>query len=528
MPGNVKLYRNLRILRIVIAILMFVLITASFMFFSHKFVVLSHLLHVQFVPAVLAASGVGLASLLILLGVALFFGRVYCSWLCPLGIWQDIVSRISRWIRGDRRGVKHSERPKYKYHESNYIIRWSILSVVLILTFAGILYPLIFLGPYSNWGRIVRTLFSPLLQLFANFFSTVMPDSVYYTEMSEFSLGIFLSSLLFFLMVTFMSITRGRLYCNTICPVGSLLGAISKISFFKPVIAKDTCVVCGSCSSKCKAECIDLETKQIDSSRCVMCFDCMTSCRKGGITLVPRYHIFRKEGPVSRKESETTNRRDAIIALGTVGALALVNYIRDKKPIEIHESKNEPGGMLPPGAVSLEHLFNNCTACHACIASCPSGVITYASGEYGLQGLFLPVIHYDKGFCSYDCHKCNDSCPSEALIPLSLETKRLTQIGRVKFTAKNCIVFRDKTDCGACDEHCPTKAITMLEWKGRTDGLRYPSVNPDICIGCGACEYICPAEPVKAMKVHPLAIHGVALPPKIEKQEEINVSDFGF
>jgi len=528
MANSIRFYRRMRALRIVVAILMFLLITASFMFFSHKFAVVSHLLHIQFVPAVLAASGVGLASLLILLLLTLLFGRVYCSWLCPLGIWMDVVSRITRWFRGDRKGVKLSKRPKYAYHKPHPILRWSILAGVLLLSFIGIMYPLIFLGPYSNWGRIVRTLFSPLIQLFTNLFSAVMPETLYYTDMAEFSVGIFISTLVFFLLVTIMGATRGRLYCNTICPVGSLLAAISKISFLKPAIAKDSCVACGMCSSRCKSECIDLETKQIDSSRCVMCFDCMTSCAKGVVTLAPRYRLFGKKEPYKSVEPESRNRRDALIALGTVGSLALVNYFRDLRPIEIHETKEEPGGIIPPGAVSLDHLFNNCTACHACVASCPSGVITYASGEYGIQGLFLPVIHYRKGFCSYDCHKCSDTCPTEALLPMTIEQKRLTQVGRVKFTAKHCIVFKDKTDCGACDEHCPTKAITMVEFPNRTDGLRYPSVNPDICIGCGACEYICPAEPVKAMKVHPLAVHKTALPPKVEKQDNMTVTDFGF
>jgi len=529
MENNIRFYRKLWTLRIVIAILMFILVTASFMFFSHKFVVVSRLLHIQFVPAVLAASGVGLASLIILLLLALVFGRVYCSWLCPLGIWQDIMARISRWIRGDRKGVKFSKKPKYRYHKPHPILRWSILFMVLVLSFIGILYPLVFLGPYANWGRIVRTLFSPLIQLFTNLISYLMPGTVYYTQIAEFSVGIFLMSLVFFLLVTAMSITRGRLYCNTICPVGSLLGAISKISFLRPAIAKDSCVACGSCTSKCKAECIDLETKEIDSSRCVMCLNCMISCARGGVTLVPRYNWFSRRGDKKKDESVSRNRRDALIALGTVGALALVNHIRDHKMMMMSEGKDEsPGGILPAGAVSLDHLLNNCIACHACIASCPSKIITYASGEYGLQGLFLPVIHYDKGFCSYDCNKCSSSCPTEALIPLSLASKQRTQIGRVKFTAKNCIVFREKTDCGACDEHCPTKAITMVEWKGRSDGLRYPSVNPDICIGCGACEYICPAQPVKAMKIQPLSIHGTSLPPKEEKQEEVIVNDFGF
>ena len=527
MSGNYNKYKTLRTLRIVIAILMFILVTTSFMFFSHKLSVITRLLHLQFIPSILAASGVGFVTLFVTLLLTLLFGRVYCSWICPLGIWQDMVSRVSRRFRDNRRRTGLSRRFHFKYHKPHPLLRWSVLVIVLVFTFIGFSFPLIALDPYSNWGRIATTLFSPLIQLFSNILSVILPNHISYTPLAEFSAAIFVFSLIFFILVTSMSIFRGRLYCNTVCPVGSLLGVISKVSFLRPAISKSMCVTCGSCASNCKAECIDLESKEIDSSRCVMCFDCMMSCAKGGVRLVPRYKFAVGKGSAYGNEPESHGRRDAIIALGTIGALAAVNVARDNKTLHPEES-GEPGGVLPPGAISLKRLQNNCTACHACLASCPSDIISYSTGEYGLNGFFLPVIHYDKGFCSYDCHKCSDICPSEALVPMSIEQKRRTQVGKVHFTAKNCIVFKDKTDCGACDEHCPTKAITMVEWKGRSDGLRYPSVNQDICIGCGACEYICPASPVKAMKVHPLSVHGESEMPKEEKQEEVVVTDFGF
>jgi ferredoxin len=138
----------------------------------------------------------------------------------------------------------------------------------------------------------------------------------------------------------------------------------------------------------------------------------------------------------------------------------------------------------------------------------------------------LPVIHYKKQFCGFNCNVCSSVCPNGALKPLSVEEKRKVQIGRVEFIAKNCIVFKHKTDCGACDEHCPTKAITMKEWKGRP-GLYFPTVNPDMCIGCGGCEYVCPESP-KAMVIRPLSVHGEAVPPKEDKQEQKVVNDFGF
>ncbi|MEG0519327.1 MAG: 4Fe-4S dicluster domain-containing protein, partial [Bacteroidales bacterium] len=193
--------------------------------------------------------------------------------------------------------------------------------------------------------------------------------------------------------------------------------------------------------------------------------------------------------------------------------------------IALNNSK-EMDPICPPGAGSLEAFKDHCTACHACIAACPNQIIRPAIMEYGIDGFMLPTIQYDKKFCAYDCNKCSQVCPHGALQPLTLEEKQLTQIGRAKYIPKNCIVFTDGTDCGACDEHCPTKAISMTEVKGKP-GLFFPKLNRDICIGCGACEYICPAS-AKAIVIDGNPVQLRAQPPKVEKQQEKKVDDFGF
>lgn len=147
--------------------------------------------------------------------------------------------------------------------------------------------------------------------------------------------------------------------------------------------------------------------------------------------------------------------------------------------------------------------------------------------EYGLDGVLLPVLNFDNHFCSYECNQCSIVCPSNAIMPITLEEKKLTQVGKVRFIPKRCIVFTDKTACGACEEHCPTKAITMVPYKNR-EGLYFPSVNRDYCIGCGGCEFICPAVPEKAMIVQGLDVHETAKKPLKEEQEELVIDSFGF
>lgn len=246
----------------------------------------------------------------------------------------------------------------------------------------------------------------------------------------------------------------------------------------------------------------------------------MQSCKRGAITY--RFQIgANDEKNIEKKNTE--ERRRAIIALGLMGTAIAAKAI-NLKPLVA--SKPKVTGIAPPGAVSIEHLKKNCTACHACVAACPNNIIHPSTSEYGLDGILLPVLGFKHHFCGYECNECSKVCPNDALKPITLEEKQLTQIGQVEFFLEKCIVHTDGTDCGACDEHCPTKAITMVPY-GET-GLFIPAVNTNLCIGCGGCEYICPAIPDKAMIIRAMHVHGTADAPSLDKQEKIKVDDFGF
>jgi len=137
----------------------------------------------------------------------------------------------------------------------------------------------------------------------------------------------------------------------------------------------------------------------------------------------------------------------------------------------------------------------------------------------------MPVMNFDHGFCNFDCTLCTDVCPTDALKPLTVQAKHKTQMGRVVFIMHNCVVFTDETSCGACSEHCPTQAVKMVPYKGM---LTIPSVNPDICVGCGGCEYVCPAVPFKAIHVegNPVQLEAHAFEDEVKK--EVQLDGFGF
>ena len=135
-----------------------------------------------------------------------------------------------------------------------------------------------------------------------------------------------------------------------------------------------------------------------------------------------------------------------------------------------------------------------------------------------------PKLYFDHGFCNYDCTVCGDVCPTGAILPLTKEEKHVTQMGKVQFIIENCIVYYDETNCGACSEHCPTQAVSMVPYKG---SLTIPHTETEICVGCGGCEYVCPAVPYKAIYVEGVETHN-QLTFEHEEQEEVEINDFGF
>lgn len=490
------MYKALKWIRVGVAIT-FILLISLHISFAIKF---------QFVPSMLSFLAGGALIFIFFLLMTLLFGRVYCSWICPLGIYQDVISRIARLF-------KSKKQRKMQFHKPHNILRYTIAIVVFCSTIIGFTYPLIVFDPYSNYGRISTHLFDSAIQGSENLLSTLFPAIFSYSPFTNFALGSFIYALLFFLIITVMAALRGRLYCNTICPVGTLMGLISKVSLFKISMDPEMCVGCNLCANSCKSECIDVKNRTIDESRCVACLDCTINCKRSGI----KYRLRWKKNGIEKE-----GRREAIATLMGVGAVVSSRGFTKNE----NSAPKEITGIVPPGGIGIEHLKDCCTACHECIAACPNGIIKPAIGEYGLSGLLLPTLSYQNQFCGFECNTCSNVCPNGALMPLTLKAKRRTQIGQVEFIAKNCIVFRHKTDCGACDEHCPTKAITMKEWAANA-GLRFPTVNKDICIGCGGCEYVCPATP-KAMIIRPLVKHGHSQAPTVDKQEEKSVTDFGF
>lgn len=504
----------LKKIRVVLAVIMLAVITFYFLDFVGILPMAFHgLAHLQFVPALLAGA-FGIFILLLLLTA--LFGRVYCSVICPLGLFQDTVAWFSRRLNRKKR---------YVFSKEKKILRYSVLAFTAVAFLAEGTVIISILDPYSAFARMTVNVFRPvymgmnnLLALVFNYYDNY---TFYHTDIFILSWFSLLIGALTFVVVTFLSFRYGRAYCNTICPVGTLLGVLSRWSLWKVRIDAQACVSCGVCEKKCKSGCIDSKGKTVDNSRCVACYTCLSSCRKKALS----YHPVWSKAKPDQPGADPSKRR--FIAALAATALVIPRRLAAQGvgAIESQQSYKKEHPLSPPGSQSAEHLLRHCTACHLCVAKCPSRVLKPAFMEYGLGGMMQPQMDFEHGFCNFDCTVCADVCPNKALLKLTKKEKHTLQVGRVIFVRENCIVNTHETSCGACSEHCPTQAVSMQPYK---NGLTIPVVNPDLCVGCGGCEYVCPVRPFRAIYIEGNPVHQQATPFKEAEKKEVQLDDFGF
>jgi ferredoxin-type protein NapF len=194
-----------------------------------------------------------------------------------------------------------------------------------------------------------------------------------------------------------------------------------------------------------------------------------------------------------------------------------------KKASTVQENRTSP--VCPPGSATIANFTAKCTACSLCISVCPNNVLQPSFREYGVAGMMQPRMDYHMSFCTYECVKCLEICPTGALLPLVLDAKKLTQIGKAVFIKDNCIVKTEKTACGACSESCPTKAVHMIPFEGK---LVIPETKDEICIGCGHCEFACPTKPYKAIFVNGNPVHSAAKKPVNVQTDKTKPVEFPF
>ena len=412
--------KKLRILRIILATfigLLTILCFAGLFYPIHIMdIQLGALIQKNWLELTLASA----ALLICLIALTFFMGRIYCSTLCPLGLLQELLMLVFR------RPLSPKRSRCWKY---------MIAAVAFGTLFGGS--ALIFrqLDPYSIFGSVIG----------ANI------------------LGI--ATLLIIVALVWL---WGHVFCANICPIGALLGLISKRALFQVQIDKDKCVSCGACSHKCPTGSILFKDKTVDNETCIKCFNCLNTCPQKALS----YHPHK-----AKKEVKFSPQRRQLLIGGS--ALALF-VLAAKSGIKFGEKtlQSVKAAILPAGAKNLDHFANTCLNCNLCVQNCLHQVIKPANKEY-------PFVHldYSENFCSYKCHKCSDICPSGALQKMTLELKRKTQIGIAQINPDQCV------KCGLCIMKCPREALTR-------EGHTVPQVLTDKCIGCGLCQNTCQVKAI--------------------------------
>lgn len=474
----------------------------------------------QLLPALLALNWVVVLALVV---ITLLMGRVYCSVICPLGVMQDVIS----WIAGKLHINKTKRRfGRFGYQNSKglQILRITLFALFIVCLLAGFGTFVQLLAPYSSFGRMVTMLLKPLYEMGNNLLadrSEAAGNFDYYqVEVWMRSMPVFIIAAVSFVVIAVMAWIDGRFYCNNLCPVGTLLGGLSSRSVLGVRIDADKCKSCRLCEKACKGSAIFIPTKEeraqglkpsVAGSRCVDCFDCLDKCQHDAIHFAKA--ACSKPAATETSEAKTEDgptRRAFLTATATVLAAGVVKAEEKTtdggfKALVGKERPTRQTPICPPGSISLRHLQKHCTGCQLCVSECPNGVLRPSSD---LMHLMMPESSYERGYCRPECTRCSDVCPAGAIIKFDGDKKERqavkasTKVGTAHWVKENCIVLNDGVSCGLCSRRCPSGAITMVPTVADDPkSPQIPVVDEERCIGCGACENLCPARPFSAIYV---------------------------
>ena len=485
----------LKKLRVALAVVFWVGITLLLLDFTG---VLHHYLgwmaKIQFLPAVMALN-VGVIVGLVLL--TLLFGRVYCSVICPLGVFQDAVSHL---------GTRGKKQP-YHHRKEHPWLRYGVWVLFVVCLVAGIQAAVAFLAPYSAYGRMVQELLQPIY-LWGNNLLALIAERVgsyafYEKEVWMRSLPTFIIALVTLGIIIALAFRGGRTYCNDICPVGTTLSFFSRFAMFRPVIDTDKCKHCKACEHHCKASCIAIgkESAQIDYSRCVDCFDCIGACKFDALKY--RFAWGKKKETAQADNGRRAFMTGTAVALGAAalkGVEARAQEIAKKTDggfarVLPKQAPEREVPLTPPGSRSVKDFYRHCTGCQLCVAECPNNVLRPSTD---LEHLMQPQMSYEKGFCRPECTRCSELCPAGAIEKITREEKTQYHIGTAQVNPELCLMATGKSACGKCSQACPSGAIKLVAYGEN----RIPAIAEEVCTGCGACEYLCPVRPISAITVN--------------------------
>jgi MauM/NapG family ferredoxin protein len=444
---------------------------------------------------------IGLALALITAVVTMMFGRVFCGWFCPLGTLNDVVGSLKkRKKRPEETRLDRSGR-KAKY----YILVAILIAAVFQIQFVGLLDPIsltirsfaLAVSPGLNY--VTHGLFDLLYRTDINVITAVsepvygfLRSYVISFERQTFYQGSFIA--LLFLGILALNFVRKRFWCRFLCPLGAMLGLLSRFSLLNHRLEEAACNDCELCLATCSGGARPHSQSDWRGSECVLCMNCHSTC--------PHQAVGFSFGRPEPEHRRTDLKRRYVMQAGAWGVAGLaffrLNPVRETGAAEL---------VRPPGAVEEGECLKRCIKCGECMKVCITNGLQPTFLQAGFEGIWSPLLVPRIGYCEFNCTLCGQVCPTDAIEELEVEVKRKRKIGLGFIDETRCLPYAFKMNCIVCEEYCPTspKAITFERQMVETDAgemeLKLPIVDPKVCTGCGICEWACPVGEEAAIRV---------------------------
>ncbi|MBC8431792.1 MAG: 4Fe-4S binding protein [Desulfobacterales bacterium] len=438
--------------------------------------------------------------------VTLFFGRIFCGFICPFGTIHHLIGTIKPALKGHRMVEANIKKPdqRFKY----FLLITLLLAALLGLNLSGLLDPISFLfrslalAVFPGLGIGIKELFDLMAQSdlkALNFFSygaEIVVSPIFGYGYKSYQSGWLIGGL--FLLIILINRIRPRFWCRTLCPLGALLGVFARYSFLRLEKDVEKCTDCKLCLKNCQGAASPIPGEQWETSECLFCFNCFNACPEDAISFEFRWPLVKNKAPDMGRRA-VLGGLTAGVALPFLGRLdGQIHKVSDSRLIR------------PPGSIPENDFLTLCQRCGLCMKACPTNVINPALTEAGMAGFWTPSLIMIQGYCEYTCTLCGSVCPTKAIRRISVKEKieAPVRIGSAYIVRGRCLPWSGNGPCIVCEEHCPTspKAIRLYEgWMPGPDGkyidVKLPYVNLKECVGCGICEYKCPVKGRPAIRI---------------------------
>lgn len=427
---------------------------------------------------------------LITLVVTAIAGRFFCGWLCPLGSLNNLIGLLN----------KRPQKPKAWHSLKYYLLAFLVVTSVFSVQFVGVFDPIsliirsfsVSVYPAFNW--LLNGLISMLYYSEVSVLVTIsnLLEHLFKKTVLAFSQPYYLQSLfigLIFVAILALNLVEKRFWCRYLCPLGALLGLISRFAFVGREISEG-CTSCGKCERHCPSASSPQKEDRWQRQECFMCFNCDDLCPTKAVT-------FKSVGLSKHRDYPMPNIQRRKLLFTTLTALITVPMIKTSPRYK--DTVFNPQLIRPPGALNEKEFLSRCVKCGECMKVCITNGLQPTLFEAGIEGIWTPMLVPKIGYCEYRCTLCGQVCPTGAIKRLTLKQKAETKIGLAMIDKGRCLPYAHGRPCIVCEEVCPTpkKAIWFVEVKqldreGRPIKVMQPVVDTELCIGCGICETKCP------------------------------------